>query len=356
MGRVSEAIMPRLHLAVGCLIWLFALSRAVEDRMEAMDQVELSGYLGKQPDEAGGECATEVKMAKAKCAAGAARLKEIVGSDCGSKHLRTIVTTLTTNHNMAQNLQQQLLQAQQSLSTIVSHSTTVITHEHRTESHVLHQMVELKSRQHQFAEEQRRTKETQTAEDQLFKRAQQATQDAVNHAKSSDDRSTTVGMRDKASDLFQQYVHKRVQLASLERKALMSKDGITKTTEAVKEQEEKATKAMAAKKKTLDEIAQAKLKVAKLAKSVAQQEVATAKMEVQASEEEKTMLQKKVDTAKKIQHTAAKSLDHSQAKARKTEKLASAATKMVEETEDMSLKALLAQSEDMGLDDPARRE
>ena len=52
--------MPRLHLAVGCLIWLFALSRAVEDRMEAMDQVELSGYLGKQPDEAGGECATEV--------------------------------------------------------------------------------------------------------------------------------------------------------------------------------------------------------------------------------------------------------------------------------------------------------
>ena len=293
-------------------------------------------------------------MAKAKCAAGAARLKEIVGSDCGSTHLTTIVTTIKSNHQKAQALQQQLLHAQRTLSMVVKHSSSVISHEHSTETRVLHQMVQLKTSQHQYAQEQRHANATRTTEDELFKKAQAATADAVKHAKSSDDRSTTVGLRDKASDLFEQYVHKRVKLASLERQASVSNDGITKITEAVKHTEARATRAMEAKKKSLEDIAKAKLEVAKLTKSVAKQEVETAKSEVKAAEEEKTMLIKKVESAKKIQHTASKSLEQSQSKAQKTEKLASAATKMVQETEDMSLKALLAQSEDMGLDDPLK--
>jgi len=239
---------------------------------------------------------------------------------------------------------------------LVRHSSTTITRAHSAESSVVHRMAELKSRQHELTVEQRQAKSTMTDEESLFKRAQAATEDAVKHAKSSDDTSTTKGKRDRATDLFKQYVYKRVQLASLERKASLSKDGITKRSDDLKQKEQQAEQAIAAKKKALDEIAAAKLKVATLNKNVAAQEVATAKLEVKASEEEKKMIISKVESSKKAQHMASKSLENSQAKARKAEKLASTATKMVKETEDMSLKALLAQASDLGLDDPIKRD
>lgn len=193
-------------------------------------------------------------------------------------------------------------------------------------------------------------------EQSLFQKAQKATADAVKHAKGSDDAETTKGLRDKASDLFEQYVHKRVHLASLERKTTVAKDGITKMSDVVKQKKEQAKVAMAAKKKALDSIAAEKIKVAELKSNIAKEEVKTSKQEVQASSVEKKMLHSKVESIKKTAQKVTDALEASLTKSKKIEHLASTATKMVKETEDMSLKALMAQSEDMGLDDPIERD
>jgi hypothetical protein len=345
--------MVRFVAGLVCLL-VVASSHAVED--QEADQSELAGFMASEAlTQEYGDCKTEVKMAKAKCAAGKAQLKEIVGSSCGSKHLKTIMSTIKTNHEKAQRTQTDLLQAERTLSMLVSHSSSTISREQRSESVLLHQMTVLKSSQLQLENEKRAAKTSETDEHSLLRKAKQATEDAVKHAKSSDDLGTTKGLRDKASDLFEQYVHKRVHLATLQRKATVSNDGVTKMNTAVLQKKTEAQAAMRAKKKALEEIASAKSKVASLTKKVAGEEVDAAKLEVKASEEEKKVLETKMESSKKVQRDAAKSLEKSQAKAQKIHQLASAATKMVKETEDMSLKALLAQTEDMGLDDPIKR-
>lgn len=289
-------------------------------------------------------CETEVNMAKKKCAQKQSHLKEIAASGCGDVHLQTVMTTIHNNHVKTQEQQHHLLDAERQLKMLQSQLGGSWSIEHKTESRVVHQLVQLKAQQRAYTTEVKRSESLSADEKSLFDRAQAATAAAVGHASSSGYSQTTSGMRDKAADLFEKYVHKRVEMATLKRQATLSKDGVTKLSEEVKRKEAEAQKAMDAKNAAEAKVHEAKLKVDHLTTMVTQSEVDGAKLELAAAEEEKKVLHEKIVSTHTTVTTTTNAMSKSETKVHHSESLASKALHMVKETEDMSLKALLAQS------------
>lgn len=330
----------------GLICLILVSTNALDLRTQDKDEMHLSDFDDEEA-EIDGECETEVRMAEKKCSKRQSQLKEIVGSDCGDTHLQSVMKTIHSNHIKTQQQQSLLHQAEQHLKSLGTSMSSTSSMVHRSEIRVVHSMSQLSAQQSMYSSEEHQAMSLSKEEKQLFEQAQAATQSAVNHAKTSEDTSTTTGMRDKATDLFEQYVHKRVLMATLQRQEKMSKSSITTLTANVQHEKEAAEKAMAQKKEADDKYAAAQLQVKSLVTSVANSEFDTSQTELKASEEEMKMLMSKISSTHTIIQTTSSALDISQVKASKAEHLAESATHLVTETEDMSLKALLAQSEDM---------
>jgi chromosome segregation ATPase len=282
-------------------------------------------------------CATEVKMAKNKCALRKAQLKEITGSRCGSTQLTSIMKELSTNHAMTNEQQMKLRDAMRALQMLESESAKTVENERNAEHRLAEIIANLKSQQQTLRSEEKSSAATQSDEKSLFERAQAATDDAVKHARASDDTETATGLRDQAADLFEHYVHQRVRMATLQRKASVSQDGVTQLSDKVKKKQQDAEDAVDAEKAMDAKIADATNKVDEMKVALAKQEAATAKLEVKASEEEKTMLKGKMSDAHAKIEAASKAMDQSEAKERKADQEVSKAARMVQDSDDMSL-------------------
>jgi len=79
MGEISKSGMARF-LVVGLVCFIVACSNAMEDGVEAQAKAELAAELQEH-----GHCDSEVKMAKSKCSAKSAQLKEVILSSCGRR-------------------------------------------------------------------------------------------------------------------------------------------------------------------------------------------------------------------------------------------------------------------------------
>jgi len=295
----------------------------------------------------GADCAGEILQAKTKCAEKVAYYKKIHDTQCGDTELKGVMTRIKRNQKEAKKLGKDLIKAKEALRQRVFEEQRFKTSAAVAKEKLMKALVQ--DEHQKMAMKAAKTSVADELKDQnsLRAKANKATTEAVALAEKEPTMAKVTPKAAEAKQLFAKMVEEKIHLARARYAKKNSKKTEQGTEKLIQKLFEEAKKARERELGEMKKVKAASVKVAEKGSKISKEETKIAREERDSSKKQRAKAQKAESKLKSKADKGQTKVQKAQALVDKLQKQLAEQQKEEKKTQNLDLKALLAQASSM---------